>query len=100
MEKSIIKFLDDRFGNFELLPYDTGCEYTFYLANGNFFNGVINKQLNIFYINSELHRMVKNMFGTDNINSSIFIHVCIKKWVEKTFDIKDCEIRQIRRNEL
>jgi len=96
MEKSVIKFFDDRFGDFELLPYDTGGEYTFYLANGNFFNGVINKQLNIFHINYDLRKIVKRMFGIDDPQSDFFI----QKWVEKTFGMKNCEIRQIRRNEL
>jgi len=95
MRKSVIKFLDDRFGDFELLPYE-GSDYTFYLANKDLFNGVINKQLNIFHINYDLYKMVRSMFGIDDIQSEFFI----QKWVEKTFGMRNCEIRQIRRNEL
>jgi hypothetical protein len=95
MRKSVIKFLDDRFGDFELLPYENS-DYTFYLANKDLFNGVINKQLNIFHINYDLYKMVRRMFGIDDIQSEFFI----QKWVEKTFGMRNCEIRQIRRNEL
>jgi len=95
MRKSVIKFLDDRFGDFELLPYENS-DYTFYLANKDLFNGVINKQLNIFHINYDLYKMVKRMFGIDEAQSDFFI----QKWVEKTFGMKNCEIRWIRRNEL
>jgi hypothetical protein len=95
MRNSTIKFLDDRFGDFELLPYE-GSDYTFYLANEDFFYGVINKQLNIFHINYDLRRIFKRVFGIGDIESIFFI----QKWVEKTFGIKDCEIREIRRSEL
>lgn len=95
MRNSVIKFLDDRFGDFELLPYE-GSVYTFYLANGDLFNGVINKQLGVFHINYDLRKMVKRMFGIDDAQSDFFI----QKWIEKTFGIRNCEIRQIRRNEL
>jgi len=95
MRNSVIKFLDDRFGDFELIPHEK-VEKTFYLAKGDSFYGVINKKKMIFHINRDLRRMVNKMFDLDNSESDYFV----KKWVEQKFGIKDCEISQIYRSEL